>query len=191
MRATDSSAGLEGMVIRVAASSTSAEGEVVRVAGSSDGADLVGLGGTVSLAPVPDVSRVRPLKTLQSLKVVYDFIAHLNSHTHIPKQHGSSGPLGWPSQPNTEGLGHKPGSSVVPSGSNPDKADGDWGPAGTSSSGGQYSPCGPCISPKGTSKEAQILQASLSGSPALGMATSSPHQSGMLTCQTFKFSHTS
>ena len=32
--------------------------------------------------------------------------------------------VGWPSQPNTEGLGHKPGSSVVASGGNPDKVDG-------------------------------------------------------------------
>ena len=43
------------------------------------------------------------------------------------------GLVGWPSQPNTEGLGHKPGSSVVVAGGNPDKVDEGWGLAGTSS----------------------------------------------------------
>ena len=52
------------------------------------------------------------------------------------------GTVGWPSQPNTEGLGHKPGSSVVASGGNPGKVDGGQGPAGTSSFGGTLGPLG-------------------------------------------------
>ena len=53
--------------------------------------------------------------------------------------HGHSSPnsmvhwglAGWPSQPNTEGPGHKPGSSVALLGNNPQMVDRGQGPAGT------------------------------------------------------------
>ena len=43
--------------------------------------------------------------------------------------------MGWPSQPSTEGLGHKPGSSMVVSVGNHGKAGGSRQLAGTFSSG--------------------------------------------------------
>ena len=62
MRATDSSGGMEGGVIRAADSSASAEGTVIRVAGLSASVDLVGLGCTASLTPTSDVLQVRPFE---------------------------------------------------------------------------------------------------------------------------------
>ena len=124
------------------------------MAGSSAGVDSVGLGCTASSTPASDVLQIRPLKMLWLLKVMYSFITHLNLCRHIAKQYGSLWPGRLAFSANTEGLQHKPGSSVVASGGNSDKVDGGWGLAGTSSSGCilgqgvQYSPQGPWISPR-------------------------------------------
>ena len=100
----------------------------------------------------------------------YGFIAQLNSCTHIANGMAHWGIVGWPCQPNNEGLGHKPGSSMVASGINPDRIDGGWGQQ-------EHPPldafcgrgCSTVLRPRtlhltqGTSKEVQTLWASLSG----------------------------